>query len=185
MKIRWSLGDTKFLFSCWKYFTRLLCSLRKYFSTLKEKFVSPHGHANLYPLCKLFESISRVEAELINKAWVFSNCLFIFSRFHYLPIKVFIKVLNSPQEISSLVWVSKVSHMRMPLSERQSCYGLRNGVKLATICHKFSFVLRPDEGKYWKVMFRKQKLFDNRPSWAVPNFHNWMWTTFQMLTKQE
>ena len=26
-----------------KYFTRLLCSLVKYFSTLEEKFVSPHG----------------------------------------------------------------------------------------------------------------------------------------------
>ena len=126
-----------------------------------------------------------MEAELINKAWVFRNCLFIFSRFHYLPIKVFIKVFNSPQEISSPVWVSTVSHVRMRLSERQSCYGPRNGVKLATICHKFSFDLRPDEGKYWKVMFQKQKMFDNRPSWAVPNFHNWMWTTFQMLTKQE
>ena len=35
----WSLGDTKFLFSCWKkYFTRSLRSLVKYFSTLEEKF---------------------------------------------------------------------------------------------------------------------------------------------------
>ena len=37
--ITWSLGDTKFLFSCWKkYFTCSLCSLVKCFSTLKEKF---------------------------------------------------------------------------------------------------------------------------------------------------
>ena len=36
--ITWPLGDTKFLFSCWKYFTRSLRSLVKYFSTLEEKF---------------------------------------------------------------------------------------------------------------------------------------------------
>ena len=35
--ITWPLGDMKLLFSCWKYFTRSLRSLVKYFSTLEEK----------------------------------------------------------------------------------------------------------------------------------------------------
>ena len=34
----WPLGDTKFIFSCWKYFTRSLSSLVKYFPTLEDKF---------------------------------------------------------------------------------------------------------------------------------------------------
>ena len=40
-----------------KYFTRSLRSLVKYFSTLEEKFVSPHGHVissiSPYLLCPL------------------------------------------------------------------------------------------------------------------------------------
>ena len=38
LNITWPLGDAKFLFSCWKYFTHSLRSLVKYFSKLEEKF---------------------------------------------------------------------------------------------------------------------------------------------------
>ena len=38
-KITWPHRDTKFIFSCSKYFTRSLCSLVKYFSTLEDKFL--------------------------------------------------------------------------------------------------------------------------------------------------
>ena len=41
--------------------------------------------------------------------------------------------------------VKRVSRERA--SEWRSCEGLRKG-ELATISHKISFVLRPDEGKY-------------------------------------
>ena len=45
-KITWSFGDTVCNLSSFveKYFTRLLRSLGKYFLTLKENFISLHGH---------------------------------------------------------------------------------------------------------------------------------------------
>ena len=44
--------------------------------------------------------------------------------------------------------------------------------ELAMISPKFSFVPRPNEGKYhWlKMTLRKLKLIDNRPSWPALNF---------------
>ena len=52
------------------------------------------------------------------------------------------------------------------MSERRSRQGQWKG-ELATIPYKFSFVLRPDEGKYhWlKNDVPESKLTDNRPSW--------------------
>ena len=48
---------------------------------------------------------------------------------------------------SSPDWASEVSLAKTRASERQSREGPRKG-ELATISHKISFVLRPDEGKY-------------------------------------
>ena len=59
----WSLGDMKFLFSCWKkYFTHLLRLLVKYFSTLEDKF-----HISMLPCNILY---------LFNKS-AFFNCPFL------------------------------------------------------------------------------------------------------------
>ena len=46
-------------------------------------------------------------------------------------------------QASSPIWSSKTGRA----SKRRSCEGLVKG-ELATIPYKFSFVLRPDEGKY-------------------------------------
>ena len=58
--------------------------------------------------------------------------------------------------------------------------------ELAEISHKFSFVLRPNKGKYhWlKVTLQKLKLIDNRPSWPALNFRGkWRNTTKHFLCR--
>ena len=58
--------------------------------------------------------------------------------------------------------------------------------ELAAISHKFSFVLRPNKGKYhWlKVTLQKLKLIDNRPSWPALNFRGkWRNTTKHFLCR--
>jgi len=50
-KIIWLLGDTKFLFSCWKYFKSELSEQVKYLLTLEDKFrISTRPHIILYIL---------------------------------------------------------------------------------------------------------------------------------------
>ena len=50
---------TKCVFSCWKYFTRSLCSLLKYFSTLEEKFRISARPCNILYLYKTSPTIKR------------------------------------------------------------------------------------------------------------------------------
>ena len=66
----------KFLFSCWKYFTRLLCSLVKYFSTLAEKFRISAWACNilylLFGMCK-FQNSEQISEQQFKANWVFCS----------------------------------------------------------------------------------------------------------------
>ena len=51
----WPLGDTNFIFSCWKYLSlvRFAHSWSRYFQHSKIKFVSPRGHVTSSIYCRM------------------------------------------------------------------------------------------------------------------------------------